>query len=720
VKGFFVLLLLVLAAYGQQKEKVAIINTVDDGNPPISNSELSYLTKKLRGIAVNTLPQKNYDIMTDDYIIDISGSQEDAEKKCEEAGGCLAKFGREIKVHYIAQARIGRFGKDLTIAAELYDTRSSKLLGSLEGEAKDVYGLMSVLEAKAPDLFRKMLGTSGGSKAVSVAGGISGVETSGGTAIEISEHSYVASVSSDPQGASLSFNGMPDAHCTKTPCNVELGEGSVRIIANLEQYEIADTTISIKQNKQSIHIRLKPNFGVLEIKPAYSENIGHDKGWSLVIGGKGQSSYENRLSPGNHDVKLSHECYEDIIFKAGINKGSREVFDVAKYLNLKTGGLVLSAEKEGEPVSEVVFVNGKQVGETPFSGAVPVCAEVGIGSGKSKIDVKVTYNQTVRYKHEMYNFKDYLDRGIQFASRGDYEKAIMDFTKALKLQPNMGSIYTLRGRAYVANASKVVSSTADFSEIVVSIKGSLTPKQTEDYDRAIDDFTKAIELEPNNAVNYRERGRAYSNGKKDDDKAIADCNQAIRLNPNYILAYNVRGNLYKGKKDYGKAIEDFSQAIRLDPNFVLAYASRGDAYSKKGDYGKAIEDYSQAIRLNPNDALNYASRGYAYSNKGNFDKAIADYNQTIRLEPNYALAYNNRGWEYNNKGDYDKSIADYNQAIILDSNYVDAYNNRGYAYYLKKDYDKAIADYNKAINLDPNYEKAKVNLENARKAKAVK
>jgi uncharacterized protein (TIGR02145 family) len=74
---------------------------------------------------------------------------------------------------------------------------------------------------------------------------------------------------------------------------------------------------------------------------------------------------------------------------------------MSRYLNLKTGGLVLSAEKDGEPASELVFVNGRQVGETPFSGTVPVCAEIGIGSGKSKVDVKVAYKQTVRYKHKV-------------------------------------------------------------------------------------------------------------------------------------------------------------------------------------------------------------------------------------------------------------------------------------------------------------------------------
>jgi len=63
--------------------------------------------------------------------------------------------------------------------------------------------------------------------------------------------------------------------------------------------------------------------------------------------------------------------------------------------------LVLSAEADDEPIGESVFVNGKQVGETPFSGSVPVCAKIEIGAGKEDVNVKIKHNESVKYTHKM-------------------------------------------------------------------------------------------------------------------------------------------------------------------------------------------------------------------------------------------------------------------------------------------------------------------------------
>ncbi len=67
-------------------------------------------------------------------------------------------------------------------------------------------------------------------------------------------------------------------------------------------------------------------------------------------------------------------------------------------------------------------------------------------------------------------------------------------------------------------------------------------------DRAIADFTKAIELDPKYADAYSRRGAAYSN-KKDDDRAIADFTKVIELDPKFYFAYINRGGIYLIKKD---------------------------------------------------------------------------------------------------------------------------------------------------------------------------
>jgi tetratricopeptide (TPR) repeat protein len=155
------------------------------------------------------------------------------------------------------------------------------------------------------------------------------------------------------------------------------------------------------------------------------------------------------------------------------------------------------------------------------------------------------------------------------------------------------------------------------------------------------------------------------NGKHESDKAIADCNQAIQLNPNDATAFFNRGRAYEAKGQYDRAIEDYSQAIRLDPNNANAINNRGNTYNKQSQYDRAIEDYNQAIRLNPSDADPFSNRGTAYKAKGQYDRAIEDFNQAIRLNPSDAVEFYNRGSVYDDKGQYDRAIEDYNQAIRL-------------------------------------------------------
>jgi tetratricopeptide (TPR) repeat protein len=122
-----------------------------------------------------------------------------------------------------------------------------------------------------------------------------------------------------------------------------------------------------------------------------------------------------------------------------------------------------------------------------------------------------------------------------------------------------------------------------------------------DYDRAIADYSEAIRLDPNpNLIkSYSNRGNAYYD-KKDYDRAIVDYNEAIRLDPRYAPAYYNRGLAYSHKRDYDRAIADYNQVIGLVPPSAMVYHTRGLAFLALGRREEAIGDFRRALSVNPN------------------------------------------------------------------------------------------------------------------------
>src|SRR3989338_8732517 len=85
---------------------------------------------------------------------------------------------------------------------------------------------------------------------------------------------------------------------------------------------------------------------------------------------------------------------------------------------------------------------------------------------------------------------------------------------------------------------------------------------------------------------YNHRGIAYVN-KGQFDQAISDYNKALEINPRYAGAYYSRGVAYDSKGQYDQAISDYNKALELNPMDALAYYNRGVAYYSRKDYDKA-------------------------------------------------------------------------------------------------------------------------------------
>ncbi|MBV9389542.1 MAG: tetratricopeptide repeat protein [Chroococcidiopsidaceae cyanobacterium CP_BM_ER_R8_30] len=117
-----------------------------------------------------------------------------------------------------------------------------------------------------------------------------------------------------------------------------------------------------------------------------------------------------------------------------------------------------------------------------------------------------------------------------------------------------------------------------------------------DYQGAIADYTKALRLNPKSAEAYNYRGNARLN-LRNKQGAISDYNQAIKINPKYADAFDDRGDGRSALGDNQGAIDDYDQAIRVDPYYARAYANRGLVRSTLGDKQGALADLQQAAAL---------------------------------------------------------------------------------------------------------------------------
>ena len=226
----------------------------------------------------------------------------------------------------------------------------------------------------------------------------------------------------------------------------------------------------------------------------------------------------------------------------------------------------------------------------------------------------------------------------------------------------------------------------------------LTSYKKGKYEEAIKHYDRAIDLNPQSANAYNNRGNAKRALGRHRD-AIADYDQAIDLNPQPANAYNNRGNAKCALGRHRDAIADYDQAILIYPHFAEAYNNRGNAKCALGRHRDSIADYDQAISINSQYAEAYCNRGNAKVALGRHRDAIADYDQAISINSQYAEAYYNRGIAKVALGQHHDAITDYDQAILIHPHFVKAYCNRGNIYKAIGEYEKARADLQRAFEL---------------------
>lgn len=166
------------------------------------------------------------------------------------------------------------------------------------------------------------------------------------------------------------------------------------------------------------------------------------------------------------------------------------------------------------------------------------------------------------------------------------------------------------------------------------------------YQQAEIYYTKAIEAKPDPLIYYSRAKTRYK--LKKFLVALEDYNRAIELNPGYAVAYLNRGVIYHREEKVDLALSDYNRAIQLHPYYANAYYNRAllNHYERQ-KFDLALSDYNRAIELHPGYADAYKNRGKLYKRMGQKDLArdswlkagkfyqkqerIVDYQETVNL-----------------------------------------------------------------------------------------
>lgn len=188
----------------------------------------------------------------------------------------------------------------------------------------------------------------------------------------------------------------------------------------------------------------------------------------------------------------------------------------------------------------------------------------------------------------------------------------------------------------------------------------------EDYISAIADYSRALELEPNNFYYYHMRGLSkYFHG--DEESSIGDFTKAIQHHPDFPQSYAYRGQAKYFLDQCSSAISDLSVSIQLDPEHREAYYYRAACYNEMELYDNAYKDAVKLTRDGKADQYDYLVLGIASAYSGNEQQALKALAKSIAMDSEFSDAYVYRGIVYENLGKMQKACNDWINAGKLGS-----------------------------------------------------
>ena len=332
------------------------------------------------------------------------------------------------------------------------------------------------------------------------------------------------------------------------------------------------------------------------------------------------------------EMKLYEKAVDDLTLAISRSPVWHKLFDLRgqAYIKLKQYEKVIENAK--------AFMEAAELSYVPFREQLTIAyKKLGLKKEKS-VDREIAYLEAQnRLCPEA--FKSFR-QGILYEESGKYEEAITYlYGDIASLIPNLDYRDQLSPGQMIRKMDSEISQNPDNAAMYV-IRGKALWQMTE-YEKAVSDFTRAIELQPNMVIAYVFRRYAYSRIMNCDTTAlqIADLTKAVKLDDTISFLHEELAKLYKENGQYRKAIKHFNKALMLAPLMSLIYLDRSETHEAIQDYRAAIDDlnsYLDSIPGNRKGAEWLAERrGDLFCQMGEHVKALEDYSEAIKYEQKF-------------------------------------------------------------------------------------
>jgi len=131
-----------------------------------------------------------------------------------------------------------------------------------------------------------------------------------------------------------------------------------------------------------------------------------------------------------------------------------------------------------------------------------------------------------------------------------------------------------------------------------------------DVAKAEKQFSQAIQAFPNHPIVYNDRGM-FNQQQKQYDKALADFTRVVELKKDAYYAFTNRGFTLMEQGDYQAAEGDFDRSLAIQPNQAMVHSFRGTARLNQGKLAEATADYRKVVELDPKNPVAKADLGFA-------------------------------------------------------------------------------------------------------------